>query len=206
MGTKQHHAIRSRRWIGRGVATLCAAILSAGCAGVAAPGPEVAPREIPPTSAAHTGQCYNVTITGWGADMASRASHLEDFDPPTVVYLHPGRDHEKMTGTVSTGSRELLWSDAREARWIADGPYRNGAWPLAHAHWWQGDDARYHIGFAGSDEFWVGFEAIPTTTGMEGIFRYWSREPLGEASEPMYQATAQLRTVDCVDTPMVIFE
>lgn len=206
MRKKQSRARRFPGWIAPSVAMIVAAAVSTACAGIPAPGPDAAPEQIPPTSDAHTGTCYTVAISGWDAAAAARAPHLANFELPSVVYLHPERDHEDMEGGVDTGNRDLLWRDAKEARWISDGEYPSTPWAFGHAHWWQTEDARYHVGFAGGGDFWVGFEALPSTEGMTGVFRYFSDDALGETAEPELEVGARLVTVDCLDTPLVIFE
>jgi hypothetical protein len=181
-------------------AMMLAVVVAGGCATPAA-SPDQAPDWRPQIQAAYTGWCYAVEADDWSPNLVDRFPELEGFSMPRVVYLGLEQDHGAMGAGVSTGNEELSWEDAREARWIGDQPFDNEPWAFDHAHWWQMDDGSYRIGFAGSYQFWVGFEAQRTPSGLEGVFRYWGQESLAEAGEPEVVVGASLDRIDCTGTP-----
>ena len=142
----------------------------------------------------------------WSPNLVDRFPELEGFSMPEVIYLGLEQDHGDMAPGVNTGNEELAWSDAREARWIGRQPFDNEPWACDHAQWGQMDDGSYRIGFAGSYQFWVGFEAQRTSNGLEGVFRYWGQDALGEASEPEVVVGASLDLINCLGTPFVVME
>jgi hypothetical protein len=187
--------------------TMVAVVATAGCAPAArTAAPDQRPEPMAPTQAAYSGWCYNVQSDGWSPSLVDRFPELEGFSMPKVVYLGPEAEHGSMAAGIDTGREELFWSDAREARWMGETPFDNEPWAFDHAHWWQMDDGSYRIGFAGSYLFWVGFEATATENGLEGTFRYWSLETLGEGGEPEVEFGAALDLVDCIDTPLVVID
>lgn len=184
-----------------------AALVATACmSGVQTAPPDRAPLPMAPTSAEYDGWCYRVQADSWSPSLVDRFPELEGFSMPTVVYLGPESEHGEMASGIDTGREELAWGDAREARWIGETPFDNEPWAFDHAHWWQMDDGSYRIGFAGSYLFWVGFEAAPTEHGLEGSFRYWGLESLGEGDEPEVEVGAALSLVDCRDTPFVVVD
>ncbi len=190
------------------VAILLAAVVSGGCATAGSPpaSPDQPPEWRPPTQSAYTGWCYTVSADDWSPTLVERFPELEGFSMPEVVYLGLEQEHGAMAAGVNTGNEELAWEDAREARWIGEEPFDNEPWAFDHAHWWQMDDGSYRIGFAGSHQFWIGFEAHRTPNGLDGVFRYWGQESLGEASEPEVVVGAFLELTDCRSTPFVMLD
>jgi len=184
-----------------------AAVLSTGCAtATQTASPNEAPGYVAPTAANFNGWCYEVQAEEWSPTLVDRFPELEGFSMPTVVYLDMDGDHHDLDGNVDTGRELLPWSEAREARWIGEQPFDNEPWAFDHAHWWQMEDGSYRVGYAGSYLFWVGFEAIPTESGLEGIFRYWGLDALGEAVDPEIEMSASLSLVDCRTTPLVVID
>ncbi len=187
-------------------AMLVAAMVSTGCAaGSMAPPPDAAPTELMPTMAGHPGRCYTVNLTGMNASMISGASELRGFSAPKYIYLDTHRRHTEMLGSASNGTEELPWADSREARWMADQPYPNSPTPFGHAHWWEMNDATIRMGFASVGQYWVGFDARPTTEGLAGVFQFWNGEEMSEASAPSFEVSSTMALVDCRETPMVVF-
>lgn len=188
-------------------AMIMAAVVATGCATPrTAATPNQSPDWNPPTSSAYPGWCYSVQADTWSPSLVDRFPELEGFSMPTVMYLGLETEHGAMDAGIDTGNEELPWENAREARWIGEQPFQNEPWAFDHAHWWQMDDGSYRIGFAGSYLFWIGFEAHQTENGLEGVFRYYSRDAVGEASEPEVMVNAALEHVSCSDTPFVVIE
>jgi len=188
-------------------AVLAAAVTVTGCATAQPPAsPDEVPDYKPPTAASFDGWCYTVEAEDWSPSLVERFPELDGFTMPTVVYLGTEQHHRDLPGHVDNGRENLPWSGAREARWVGETPFDNEPWAFDHAHWWRLDDGSYRVGFAGSYLFWVGFEAVPTENGLEGIFRYWGLDALGEAVEPEVEMSASLGVVDCRDTPLVVIQ